>query len=117
MGILPGADASESEPNPHVTLGIFTGMGQARNQILVLSSAAVIAIDGGWGTLSEVALALKHRIPVVRLGGWQLARSVDLEPVIDPLLFDTESPAAAVETALSAASHARPDRNGDHPDG
>ncbi len=103
VGILPGASPRESPPNPHLSLEIFTGMGQARNQILVLSSASVIAIDGGWGTLSEIALALKHRIPVVRLGGWRLAHTGGPQPVTDPLLFDADSPAAAVETALAAA--------------
>jgi len=117
VGILPGANALESKPNPHLTVAIFTGMGQARNQILVLSSASVIAIDGGWGTLSEVALALKHRIPVVRLGGWGLGRSTDFEQFIDPLLFDADSPAAAVETALSSAGHTRRARNGEETDG
>ena len=70
LGILPGQDAEESEPNSHLDHAIYTGIGQGRNQIIVLSSDAVIAIEGEWGTLSEIALAYKHDKPVVLLNSW-----------------------------------------------
>ena len=56
--ILPGCDARESPPNPHIEFPVFTGIGYARNPIVVLSGEAVIAIDGAYGTLSEIAYAL-----------------------------------------------------------
>ena len=70
IGILPGTDAESSPPNTHLDYTLFTGIGQGRNQIIVLSSDAVIAIGGEWGTLSEIALAYKHEIPVVLLNSW-----------------------------------------------
>lgn len=53
---------------------IWTGLGQARNVVLVLSADAVIAVGGEWGTLSEIAMAVKHERPVVLLDSWRLLR-------------------------------------------
>lgn len=100
VGILPGTDADGSPPNAHVELPIFTGMGQARNLVLVLSAAAVVAVGGGWGTLSEIALALKHGIPVVTLGSWKLDRP---DGATEPRLIAASSPEDAVRRALEAA--------------
>jgi len=100
VGILPGADAEASPPNPAVEVAVFTGMGQARNQVLVLSAAAVIAVGGGWGTLSEIALALKHRVPVVSLASWWPERP---DGAAEPLLVRAETPRQAVAAALAAA--------------
>lgn len=97
VGILPGADSTETPANPHIELPLYTGMGQARNQILVLSADAVIGIGGGWGTLTEIGLALKHRIPVILLGSWQLARPDGGD---EPLLQQAESAHQAVDLAL-----------------
>ncbi len=100
VGILPGASSQQSPPNPFLDITLYTGMGQARNQILVLSGDAVIGIGGGWGTLTEIGLALKHRIPVVLLASWDL----DLpsgQP--EPLLQRASGPEEAVELALAAA--------------
>jgi uncharacterized protein (TIGR00725 family) len=72
VGILPGPGAGDTPPNPFVDVPIFTGIGQARNLVVVLTAQAVIAIGGGWGTLSEIALARKHGRPVVLLGDWSL---------------------------------------------
>src|SRR5439155_12771947 len=55
VGILPGADAAEA--NPYVEVPLATGMGEMRNALIVRAEQAVIAIGGGWGTLSEIALA------------------------------------------------------------
>jgi len=96
VGILPGASPLETPPNPHIDLPIFTGLGQARNQVLVLSADAVIGIGGGWGTLSEIGLALKYRIPVVLLSSWRLTRP-DADP--EPLLMQ----AATADEALQLA--------------
>lgn len=69
VGILPGDDASQA--NPWVTLPIVTGMGEARNAILVRTAHAVIAVGGEYGTLSEIAFALKFGRPVVGLHTWR----------------------------------------------
>ena len=58
VGILPDADPSQAAP--YVQIPICTGMGSARNMINVLSSDIVVACPGGTGTISEIALALKH---------------------------------------------------------
>lgn len=65
VGILPDADAHQA--SPHVDVCILTGMGSARNVINVLSSDVVIACAGEEGTISEVALALKHGKTVIAL--------------------------------------------------
>ncbi len=101
VGILPGASALESPPNEHVELPLFTGLGQARNQVVVLSGVAVIGIGGGWGTLSEIAIALKHRVPVVLLDSWRLDKP---DGERDPLLRRVESAAEAVELAIGLGS-------------
>jgi len=66
VGVLP--DDSAADAAPHVDIAIPTGMGDARNVINVLSSRVVIALNGGAGTLSEVALALASERPVIALG-------------------------------------------------
>lgn len=65
IGILPG-DTTDSA-NPHVRIPIATGLGAARNVIIVRSSCVLIAIAGGPGTLSEIAFALQFGVPVVSL--------------------------------------------------
>src|SRR4029079_12979969 len=74
VGVLPGASAEETPPNRHIEVALFTGLGEARNWVNVCASDAIIAIGGGFGTLSEIALALKARKPVVLLGSWQFER-------------------------------------------
>jgi uncharacterized protein (TIGR00725 family) len=71
VGVLSGADREEAHPG--LTVAIATGMGQARNAAIVGSADAVIVVGGSWGTLSELALAMRRgTVPVVQLGGWQL---------------------------------------------
>lgn len=72
VGILPGT--LRREANPYVDIPIVTGMGEARNVLVVQSAQAVIAVDGEYGTLSEIAHALKLGIPVVGLGTWRLLK-------------------------------------------
>lgn len=105
VGILPGADPRSSPPDEAVELALYTGMGQARNLVLVLSAQAVIAVGGAWGTLSEVAMALKHGRPVVLLESWELRRP-DGYP--EPRLQRAETPAEAVAKALAATGAAGP---------
>ncbi len=69
VGILPGAKASDA--NDYIKIPVVTGMGHARNVILVRSCEALIAISGSHGTLSEIALALKMWKPVVGLYTWK----------------------------------------------
>jgi hypothetical protein len=98
VGILPGASAAETPPNDAVELPLFTGFGQARNMVLVLSAQAVIAVGGGWGTLSEIALALKHGRPVVTLGSWSLQRpDGEAEPRLAVATTAEEAVARALE--------------------
>jgi uncharacterized protein (TIGR00725 family) len=73
LGILPGLDRREA--NPHVGLAVPTGLGEARNVLVVRAADAVIAVDGEFGTLAEIAFALKVGTPVVGIGTWELARA------------------------------------------
>jgi hypothetical protein len=70
LGLLPGDDRAAA--NGWVDLAVATGLGELRNGLVVRSSDAVIAVGGGHGTLSEIALALKWGTPVVGLGGWDI---------------------------------------------
>jgi uncharacterized protein (TIGR00725 family) len=73
VGILPGQDSSTA--NPWVDVPIVTGIGEARNAMVVKSAQAVIAVGGSYGTLSEIAYALKSGIPVIGLNTWSLSRN------------------------------------------
>lgn len=68
VGILPGSDTGEA--NAFVRVCIPTGMGEGRNLLVVRASEAVLALGGGMGTLSEIALALKLGIPVFGVKTW-----------------------------------------------
>ena len=76
IGILPGN--SPTDANPYVDLSICTGIGYARNVIVVKTGRAVIALDGAYGTLSEIGHALGDGIPVIGLETWDLPRRDDL---------------------------------------
>jgi len=65
IGVLPGK--SKTDANPFVDLSIATGLGDARNVIIALTADALIAIDGSYGTLSEISFGLKHGKPVIGL--------------------------------------------------
>ena len=97
IGILPGT--SRHEANPYVDIPIVTGMGEARNIIVVRSAQAAIAVSGEYGTLSEIAYALKLGIPVIGLGTWQLAK--EGREVRDIVVAET--PKEAVEKAIALA--------------
>lgn len=70
VGLLPGADRSMG--NPHLALALPTGLGELRNGLLVNCSDAVICVGGSWGTLSEVALAMRLSKPLVVVNGWRI---------------------------------------------
>jgi uncharacterized protein (TIGR00725 family) len=92
VGILPGS--APGDANPHIDLPLATGMGEMRNALIVRASQAVIAIGGGWGTLSEIALALRIGTPVVGLHD-AFAAAVEIPRV--------EAPRQAVNWALEQA--------------
>lgn len=81
IGILPGDDRGVA--SRHLTVAVTTGFGEARNAIVARSADAVIAVGGEFGTLSEIALALKMDIPVIGLGTWALGRDdLDRDPIV-----------------------------------
>lgn len=88
VGILPDADRDGA--NPHLTVSLPTGMGQARNVLIVTAAESVIAIGEGWGTLSEIALARRLGRSVVGLESWDVKG-----------LDSVKSPAEAVRRALA----------------
>lgn len=93
IGIIPGFSASDA--NSYVDIPIVTGMSHARNVIVVRSSSAVIAIGGSYGTLTEIALALKLGTPVIGINTWEV--SSDIKKVANPK--------EAVDLAFSLARH------------
>src|SRR2546422_5554825 len=92
VGLLPGADPAAA--NQYIDVPIATGMGEMRNALIVRAAHAVIAIGGGWGTLSEIALAQRINTPVVGLHD-AFVSTLDLPRVA--------TPQAAVEWALEQA--------------
>jgi uncharacterized protein (TIGR00725 family) len=88
VGILPGSDRSQA--NPFVDVALPTGLGEARNALVVRAADVVIAVGGGYGTLSEIALALKAGKRVIGLDTWEI------EGVVP-----AEGPEAAVSAALT----------------
>jgi uncharacterized protein (TIGR00725 family) len=99
VGLLPGSDRDAA--NCWVLVALPTGLGEARNALVVRTADAVVAIGGGWGTLSEIALALKAGIPVVGVGTWEPSRGGGLvEGVVA-----VDDPRAAVAEALRLSRH------------
>ena len=70
LGILPGSDRAAA--NAFVDVAVATGMGELRNGLVVRCADALVAIGGGYGTLSEIALSLKAGTPVVGIGSWDI---------------------------------------------
>jgi uncharacterized protein (TIGR00725 family) len=93
VGILPGSDRSQA--NEWVDIAVPTGLGEARNALVVRAGDAIVAVGGEYGTLSEIALALKAGKTVVGIGTWTLGR----EP--DPIVR-AEDADAGVALALAA---------------
>jgi uncharacterized protein (TIGR00725 family) len=99
VGILPGTDPGSA--NRYVKIPIATGLGEARNVAVVKSAHAVIAIDGDYGTLSEIAFALKSGIPVIGLNTWELWHEGGK---IDPII-ECNDAVDAVEKAIKLAQY------------
>ncbi len=85
IGILPGPDTKDA--NPYIDIPIPAGMGEMRNALIVRASRGLIAVGGGYGTLSEIALALKTGKPVVGINSWQVSEEI----------IQAKDPAHAVE--------------------
>jgi uncharacterized protein (TIGR00725 family) len=98
VGILPGVDPREA--NAWVEIPISTGLGQARNVVVVTGAHAVIAIGGEYGTLSEIAHALKIGRPVVGLHTWELSKEFAQQ---DENIVVATSPKEAVALAVALA--------------
>jgi len=90
IGVLPGQDSSEA--NPYVDIPIVTGMADARNVIIARTADALIAVDGEFGTLSEISFALKFHKPVVGLRTWDVSEKI----------IRAQTPQEAVDRALEA---------------
>ena len=101
IGILPGDDRKRA--NSYVSIRIPTGLGIARNALVVKAGEAVIALDGEYGTLSEIAIALAERVPVVLLAGRGVLQSTGIP---DPDVIVAIDPADAAEKAATAATAA-----------
>jgi uncharacterized protein (TIGR00725 family) len=78
IGLLPGDDADDA--NEYIDVAIATGLGHARNAILARTADGVVALGGGLGTLSEIALALRHRRPTIGIKTWRFDRDGRTEP-------------------------------------
>jgi uncharacterized protein (TIGR00725 family) len=94
IGILPGDNRQSA--NPYVKIPIVTGIGYARNVAVVKTALAVIAIDGSYGTLTEIGYALQSGIPVIGLGTWSIASN----GVEDKNIIRAGNPKEAVEKAM-----------------
>lgn len=94
IGILPGD--SRRHANPYVKIPIVTGIGYARNVAVVKSSQAIIAIDGSYGTLTEIAYALQSGIPVIGLDTW----SFSIDGRADDSIAIAKNPGEAVNLAI-----------------
>ncbi len=97
VGILPGDNRSTA--NHYVQIPIVTGIGYARNIVVVKSAQVVIAIGGSYGTLSEISHALQNGIPVIGLSTWSLSKNGQE----DNSIIRTQDPVEAVNKALSLA--------------
>jgi uncharacterized protein (TIGR00725 family) len=99
VGILPGGSGAAA--NRWVDVAVATGLGEARNALVVGSAAVVIAIDGEYGTLSEIALALRAGTPVIGIGTWALTGPGG-QP--DTGIVPMDDPRAAAALAMTLAS-------------
>ncbi|KPJ64371.1 hypothetical protein AMJ44_12955 [candidate division WOR-1 bacterium DG_54_3] len=95
VGILPGSKREEA--NPYIDIPVITGLGYARNKIVVKTGQVVIAIGGKYGTLSEIGFALGYGIPVVGLNTWELIRG---DGKVDQGIVYVRTPEEAVQTAF-----------------
>jgi uncharacterized protein (TIGR00725 family) len=102
VGLLPGS--SRADGNPYLSVVLPTGMRELRNGLIVGVSDAVIAVGGSWGTLSEIALAMRTGRPTVVIGGWKV-EDLWYRPPGD--LVRVASAEEAVDWALAMAAENR----------
>ena len=102
VGILPGPDRAGA--SRHLSVSVPTGMGETRNALVARAADVVIAVAGEWGTLSEIALALKMGRPVVGLHTWELAKKGRPTEAI----VRASTPEEAVARALDLARRGSP---------
>lgn len=98
VGILPGIDKTTA--NEFIDIAIPTDLGAYRNALLVRSCDAVIAVHGAYGTLSEIAFALRLKVPVVGLHTWEVYRNSLADPGIHPAQTAKEAVALAMRLAM-----------------
>jgi uncharacterized protein (TIGR00725 family) len=97
VALLPGDDAEEA--NGDVTIALPTGLGEMRNALIARCCRVMIAVGGGYGTLSEIGFALRLGKPVVGLRTWDIRRAGDDAP--DPALHRVDTVREAVDWALA----------------
>lgn len=88
VGILPGKDSSTA--TEYIDVVISSGMGEARNVLIVRSADIIVAFPGKYGTLSEIAFALVENKPIISLGSWDIA----------PEIRKVSTPQEAVDMAM-----------------
>src|SRR5450759_382173 len=105
VGDIPAdGERAQTAANPWVDIGVPTGLGEARNVLVIRSADAVVAIGGGWGTLSEIALAVRAGVPVVGLHTWDpVPPGADTGPV-EALADPVAAAARAFEFAAARRS-------------
>ncbi len=101
VGILPNSSSSGGYPNRWVRIPIFTGAGSARNAFNVLSATLCIAIGGGWGTLSEIALALKGGTEVWCWRSWGMEPPPGTHLTLPRIFDESEALYEALDIRLS----------------
>jgi uncharacterized protein (TIGR00725 family) len=89
IGLLPGENPDEA--NAYVDIAIATGLGHARNAILARTADGLVAVGGGLGTLSEIALALRNRRPAIGIQTWRFDRHGRTEPELPVAANPTEA--------------------------
>lgn len=104
IGILP--DDGPDNANPYVDIPVCTGLSYARNILVVKTGRAIIAIDGSYGTMSEIGHALAEKMPVIGLDTW----SFSINGNHDEAIIRAKDPVDAVEKAIEAAK-ARDERS------
>jgi uncharacterized protein (TIGR00725 family) len=95
VGVLPGSRREDA--NPYVDIPVITGMGYARNKLVVKTGQVVIAVGGHYGTLSEIGFALGYGIPVIGLKTWEM---ISGEGKVDKGIKYVKTPKEAVDLAL-----------------
>ena len=89
IGLLPDEDVNDA--NEYIDISIATGLGHARNAILARTADGIVALGGGLGTLSEIALALRNRLPTIGIKTWRFDRDGRTEPELPVAANATEA--------------------------